>query len=67
MNEAKVSFLKKEFIPLLEKIPFDKNREWGNMTVQQMIEHFADVFRLGTLSTTGRAKEDEVKHTYFLS
>ena len=48
MNEAKVSFLKKEFIPLLEKIPFDKTPEWGSMTVQQMIEHFADVFRLAS-------------------
>src|SRR5215203_3017435 len=48
MNEAKVSFLKKEFIPLLENIPFDKNPEWGSMTVQQMIEHFADVFRLAS-------------------
>ena len=48
MNEVKVSFLKKEFIPLLEKIPFDKNPEWGSMTVQQMIEHFTDVFRLAS-------------------
>jgi len=48
MNEAKVSFLKKEFIPLLEKISFDKNPEWGSMTTQQMIEHFADVFRLAS-------------------
>ena len=48
MNEAKVSFLKKEFIPLLAEIPFDKNPEWGSMTVQQMIEHFADVFRLAS-------------------
>ena len=48
MNEAKVSFLKKEFIPLLEKIPFDKNPEWGSMTVQHMVEHFADVFRLAS-------------------
>ncbi len=48
MNEAKVFFLKKEFIPLLEKIPFDKKPEWGSMTVQQMIEHFADVFRLAS-------------------
>jgi len=48
MNEAKVSFLKKEFISLLERIPFDKTPEWGSMTVQQMIEHFADVFRLAS-------------------
>lgn len=48
MNEAKVSFLKKDFIPLVKKIPFDKNPVWGSMTVQQMIEHFSDVFRLSS-------------------
>jgi hypothetical protein len=48
MNEAHVSFLKKDFISLLEKIPFDKKPEWGSMTVQQMIEHFADVFRMSS-------------------
>lgn len=48
MNEAQVHFLKKEFIPLLEKIPFDKKPGWGNMTLQQMIEHFSDVFRLSS-------------------
>lgn len=48
MNDAHVSFLKKEFISLLEKLPFDKKPEWGSMTLQQMIEHFADVFRLGS-------------------
>ena len=48
MNEAKVSFLKNEFIPLLKKIPFDKKPDWGGMSVQQMIEHFADVFRLAS-------------------
>ncbi len=48
MNEAQVHFLKKEFIPLLEKIAFDKKPEWGSMTMQQMIEHFSDVFRLSS-------------------
>jgi oxepin-CoA hydrolase/3-oxo-5,6-dehydrosuberyl-CoA semialdehyde dehydrogenase len=48
MNEVKISFFKNQFLPLLEKIPFDKKPEWGTMTVQQMIEHFADVFRLSS-------------------
>jgi len=48
MNEAQVSFLKNEFIPLLEKIPFDKKPEWGGLTVQQMIEHLCDVQQLAS-------------------
>jgi hypothetical protein len=48
MNEAQVSFLKTEFIPLLEKIPFDRKPVWGNMTVQQMIEHLSDVQQLAS-------------------
>jgi hypothetical protein len=48
MNEAQISFLKDHFVPLLENIPFDKKPEWGSMTVQQMIEHLSDVFRLAS-------------------
>ena len=52
MNEAQVNFLKKELIPLLEKIPFDRHPLWGNMTVQQMIEHLSDVKRLASAKRT---------------
>jgi hypothetical protein len=48
MNAAQVNFLKKELIPLLEKIPFDRKPLWGYMTVQQMIEHLSDVKRLAS-------------------
>lgn len=48
MNEAQVSFLKNDLVPLLENIPFDQKPEWGSMTVQQMIEHLSDVFRLAS-------------------
>ena len=48
MNEAQTNFLRKELIPLLERIPFDKNPEWGSMTLQQMIEHLSEVQRLAS-------------------
>ena len=40
--EDKAQFLREEFIPLLEQLPSDAKAAWGKMTVQQMIEHFAD-------------------------
>jgi hypothetical protein len=48
MNDAKVDFLKNRFIPLLEKTPFDTKPSWGKMTLQQMIEHFADAVRIAS-------------------
>jgi hypothetical protein len=42
MNTAKADFLRHEFIPRLQKIPSDISPAWGKMTLQQMIEHFAD-------------------------
>ena len=45
MNEAQISFLKKDLVPLLQKIPFDKKPEWGAMTVHHMIEHLSEVLR----------------------
>jgi hypothetical protein len=40
--EHKAQFLREEFIPLLEQLPSESKAAWGKMTVQQMIEHFAD-------------------------
>jgi hypothetical protein len=42
MNTSKELFLKKEFIPLIEKLKGDEMGKWGSMNVQQMIEHFTD-------------------------
>lgn len=42
MNTSKEIFLKKNFIPLLEKLKGDEKGKWGIMNAQQMIEHFAD-------------------------
>lgn len=45
MNNAKEVFLKKDFIPLLEKLKGDEKGKWGIMNAQQMIEHFADAVK----------------------
>jgi hypothetical protein len=48
MNATQVSFLKNDLIPLLGSIPSDKQPAWGNLTLQQMIEHLSDVQRLAS-------------------
>ena len=45
MNTYKEVFLKKDFIPLLEKLKGDEKASWGIMNAQQMIEHFADAVK----------------------
>ena len=45
MNTSKESFLKKDFIPLLEKLKGDEKGKWGIMNAQQMIEHFSDAVK----------------------
>lgn len=51
MNEEKVQFLKHRFIPLLQQIPSNTSPRWGKMTVQQMIEHFADSVAIASGNT----------------
>lgn len=46
--DAKISFLKEELIPLLRSLPSDAKPVWGKMTVQGMIEHLADTFKLAS-------------------
>ena len=48
MNAEKVEFLKHRFVPFLKKIPSDTPPLWGKMTLQQMIEHFADYTRIAS-------------------
>jgi len=48
MNATQVSFLKNDLIPLLGSIPSEKQPAWGNLTLQQMIEHLTDVQRLAS-------------------
>lgn len=54
MNETKLSFLKNDFIPLLQKIPADAKGNWGVLNGQQMVEHFSDAVRIasGTFGIT---------------
>jgi hypothetical protein len=51
MNAGKVDFLKHRFISLLKQIPSDTPPQWGKMTLQQMIEHFADSVRIASGKT----------------
>lgn len=46
--DARIVFLKEKLIPLLRQLPSDQPPVWGKMTVQQMIEHLADTFRLAS-------------------
>jgi hypothetical protein len=48
MNEEKLLFLKKEFIPLLQKIDPGTDPVWGKMNLQQMIEHFSIAIKIAT-------------------
>lgn len=41
MNQAKLDFLKNDFIKLLRSIDPDTKPAWGKMNLQQMIEHFS--------------------------
>lgn len=63
MNEEKLYFLKKEFIPLLEQIEGETKGNWGVMNGQQMVEHFCDAVKNASgklilpLINTGEALE----------
>ena len=46
--DEKTQFIKTRFIPLLESLPTETPAHWGKMTVQQMIEHFADYMRIAS-------------------
>ncbi len=48
MNAEKETFLKNRFLVLLKQIPSDAPPRWGKMSLQQMIEHFSDNFRIAS-------------------
>jgi hypothetical protein len=48
MNAEKAEFLRSRFVPLLQQTPSDTKAAWGKMTLQQMIEHFADSVRIAS-------------------
>jgi len=48
MSAEKAEFLKNQFIPLLRQLPADTQPQWGKMTLQQMVEHFAESVALAS-------------------
>lgn len=54
--DEKAEFLRSRFVPLLESIPTETKPAWGKMTLQQMIEHFADSVAIAS----GKAVHTEV-------
>ena len=51
MSADKVDFLQHRFVSMLKQIPSDTPPKWGKMTLQQMIEHFADYTRIASGKT----------------
>jgi hypothetical protein len=51
MHAEKAEFLRSRFVPLLQQIPTETKAAWGKMTLQQMIEHFADSVRIASGKT----------------
>lgn len=56
MNKAKAGFLRQQLIPLLAQIPTETSPAWGKMTLQQMIEHFADYVAIAS----GKVAQTEI-------
>ena len=44
MNQQKLDFLKKDFLPLLNTLTADAKGKWGKMNGQQMVEHVSGFF-----------------------
>jgi hypothetical protein len=51
MNAEKAAFLQNKLIPLLQQLSTSTKPAWGKMTLQQMIEHFADSVRIASGET----------------
>lgn len=48
MNEQKLNFITKDYIPLLKNLAADAMGNWGKMNAQQMVEHVAAFFFVST-------------------
>jgi hypothetical protein len=48
MNIEKENFLRTKFVTLLQRLDPATAPRWGKMNVQQMIEHFTDVFMVAS-------------------
>lgn len=56
MESLKEVFLRQRFTSLLKQVPSDTQPAWGKMSLQQMIEHFADSVRIAS----GRKKHVDI-------
>ena len=56
MNFEKENFLRTKFIPVLQRLDPATPPRWGKMNVQQMIEHYAEMFRWAN----GKIKHEKV-------
>jgi hypothetical protein len=56
MDEQKLNFITKEYLPLLKNLSADKMGNWGKMNAQQMVEHVAAFFAV----SAGKIKFDLV-------
>lgn len=45
---AKALFLQNDFVPLLSGLAPETKGKWGKLNAQQMIEHFADAYRIAS-------------------
>ena len=48
MTDKKKSFLKNDFLLLINKLKGDEKARWGKMNAQQMIEHVSGFFKVST-------------------
>ncbi len=48
MNQQKLDFITKEFIPLLQIADEKTIPKWGKMNLQQMVEHVGDFFKVSS-------------------
>ena len=56
MNFEKENFLRTKFILILQQLDPAATGQWGKMNVQQMIEHFAEMFRWAN----GKVKHEKI-------
>ncbi len=52
MQDQKLSFIKNDFLSLLEKVSADKKAHWGKMSAWQMLEHVSAFFYVSTEKIT---------------
>jgi hypothetical protein len=48
MDQAKLSFIKNDFIPKIKTLTQEAVGKWGKMNAQQMVEHVSGFFKVST-------------------